>query len=440
MINFTMNFKNILRHILFLCIFIPVSSFAIEIYVDKEITQGSTLEIRIPTEDISQVSGNYDGTDFNFYIDEKIPHPSEKISRGEFLKLVFDSGSTLPTDYVLREVNFQDVDKSDPLYPYIQKAIVFKILTGFEDGNFRPYEPISRGEAAQVLINTFNPRSFLSSQTYSDLPEDHHFYDYLTSAVQAKIFLGYPDGLIRPERPLSYQEAKIIIQRASGPTKKIESREYWRALVGISRIQDPGMKRLTLKITNKNGTVEEKSLDIHVSPRHFETVSFTVPKSQNKLFKKKSQNNTWEMINDARLHSTAKKLWNGKFLIPAEGEPTLGYGDLLHINGKYNGSHFGHDIANTEGTSIYAANAGRVVLSDYTPSYGNSIIIDHGQNIFTMYLHLSERIAVEGQYVHKGELIGLMGKTGIATGSHLHYSHWVGEVIVDGEEWWEKEY
>jgi murein DD-endopeptidase MepM/ murein hydrolase activator NlpD len=75
-----------------------------------------------------------------------------------------------------------------------------------------------------------------------------------------------------------------------------------------------------------------------------------------------------------------------------------------------------------------------------TPTYGNTIIIDHGQNIFTMYLHLSEMEVSPEDSVNKGDLIGLMGSTGVATGPHLHFTHFVGDIIVSSEPWYEGRY
>ena len=70
-------------------------------------------------------------------------------------------------------------------------------------------------------------------------------------------------------------------------------------------------------------------------------------------------------------------------------------------------------------------------------SYGNTIVIDHGYNIFTMYLHMDKLNVEKGQSVNKGDIIGLMGSTGIATGSHLHFTVFVGDIIVDNYEWYD---
>jgi murein DD-endopeptidase MepM/ murein hydrolase activator NlpD len=90
--------------------------------------------------------------------------------------------------------------------------------------------------------------------------------------------------------------------------------------------------------------------------------------------------------------------------------------------------HAGIDLAGPLGTPVYATADGIIGRSEWNSGgYGNLVEIDHGQGIQTRYGHLSQRIALAGQRVHRGDLIGLMGSTGRSTGSHLHY-----EVRIDG--------
>jgi murein DD-endopeptidase MepM/ murein hydrolase activator NlpD len=90
--------------------------------------------------------------------------------------------------------------------------------------------------------------------------------------------------------------------------------------------------------------------------------------------------------------------------------------------------HAGIDLAGAIGTPVYATADGVVGRSEWNSGgYGNLVEIDHGQGIQTRYGHLSQRIALPGQRIHRGDLIGLMGSTGRSTGSHLHY-----EVRIDG--------
>jgi murein DD-endopeptidase MepM/ murein hydrolase activator NlpD len=94
--------------------------------------------------------------------------------------------------------------------------------------------------------------------------------------------------------------------------------------------------------------------------------------------------------------------------------------------------HPGIDLAGPLGTPVYATADGVVDRSEWNDGgYGNLIEIDHGQGIQTRYGHLSQRIALAGQAVHRGDLIGLMGSTGRSTGSHLHYEVRVAGRAID---------
>lgn len=90
-------------------------------------------------------------------------------------------------------------------------------------------------------------------------------------------------------------------------------------------------------------------------------------------------------------------------------------------------AHRGIDYAAPTGTPVFAAGDGRVVSSAYTSANGNYVVIRHGERYTTKYLHLSKRKAKVGQRVKQGQIIGLVGATGLATGPHLHY-----EFLVDG--------
>ena len=163
-------------------------------------------------------------------------------------------------------------------------------------------------------------------------------------------------------------------------------RFHWQSLVGISRLRPPRTVSLKLLLGE---THKEQITDIHITKRDFETKSFDLAATKTSLLTGDAQDNSWAVINAARKRSNPNKLWEGLFMLPTKGEKTLGYGDNLYINGQAAGSHFGHDYANKPGTPIYAANTGKIVLAEFTPSFGNTIMIDHGQNVFTLYLHNS---------------------------------------------------
>lgn len=107
---------------------------------------------------------------------------------------------------------------------------------------------------------------------------------------------------------------------------------------------------------------------------------------------------------------------------------TSPYGYRTHPILDYERLHAGLDIGAKFGEEIIAADGGTVLIAEYSDSYGNFVLIDHGDRYSTAYGHMSE-IAVEaGQEVKQGELIGYIGSTGWSTGPHLHF-----EIRLDGE-------
>jgi hypothetical protein len=110
------------------------------------------------------------------------------------------------------------------------------------------------------------------------------------------------------------------------------------------------------------------------------------------------------------------------FIMPVKGVISTGFGaSRVYDDGEAEWRHKGIDIAAKLGTPVAAANKGIVVISMEGTAYGNMIIIDHGGGLFTLYFHLSKRIAKKGDRVAKGDIIGEVGSTGLSTGPHLHF-------------------
>ncbi len=102
-------------------------------------------------------------------------------------------------------------------------------------------------------------------------------------------------------------------------------------------------------------------------------------------------------------------------------EVSSNYGGRVHPVTGGRRMHMGVDIRAPKNTPIYATADGEVVCSGRQSGYGNVIIIDHGGGVETLYAHLSRRKVREGKWVSQGRMIGKVGKTGNATGYHLHY-------------------
>lgn len=127
-------------------------------------------------------------------------------------------------------------------------------------------------------------------------------------------------------------------------------------------------------------------------------------------------------VTNARRVKSPQKAFLSKFEWPAKGRISGVYGSQRILNGIPKRPHFGLDIANKAGTEIFAPADGVVTLSEEDLFYsGGTIIIDHGFGINTTYLHLSSLAVKIGDDVKQGEVIGRMGQTGRATGSHLDW-------------------
>lgn len=123
----------------------------------------------------------------------------------------------------------------------------------------------------------------------------------------------------------------------------------------------------------------------------------------------------------SRLQSHPERYYTEPFVIPAFGRLSTEFGQIRHVNNSPTSSrHSGLDISNVIGTPIFAVNRGRVVLSMYLIMTGHTIVIDHGQGLFSTYFHMDSRISEQGEMVERGQQIGYMGTTGFSTGSHLH--------------------
>jgi len=117
----------------------------------------------------------------------------------------------------------------------------------------------------------------------------------------------------------------------------------------------------------------------------------------------------------------------GELVWPANGRVSSGFGWRRHPVFGGRRHHNGIDIAAPHGANVFAADRGSVIISAYNRGFGNYIVISHGNGMTTLYAHLSKRSVGVGTAVARGQVIGLIGSTGVSTGPHLHF-----EVSVNG--------
>jgi murein DD-endopeptidase MepM/ murein hydrolase activator NlpD len=151
---------------------------------------------------------------------------------------------------------------------------------------------------------------------------------------------------------------------------------------------------------------------------------------------------TEKRVRDICRDSHPAPLWEGGFLRLPNSAPLSGFADRRSYvyAGKTIDSqtHLGFDLASLRGAVVPAANTGRVVFAGPLGIYGNTVIVDHGLGLFSLYGHLSEVGVTAGARVARGDPVGKTGDTGLAAGDHLHFSMMVRGVHVDPIEWWDE--
>ena len=204
---------------------------------------------------------------------------------------------------------------------------------------------------------------------------------------------------------------------------KIKGEGLFRALIGIDMEAKPGTCQLTISGKNSSGKVMERSYRIRILKKDFSIQRLTLPKKMVELDKKTLTRVRIESkgVKKLWIKEADERLWHGKFIKPVKGEVISPFGVRRFLNNLPRSSHSGVDLKAKMGEEIRCPNTGIVVFVDDLYFSGKSVVVDHGQGLFTMYFHLSKVNVKRGEKVEKGKPIGLVGSSGRATGPHLHW-------------------
>src|SRR5215218_5724669 len=197
----------------------------------------------------------------------------------------------------------------------------------------------------------------------------------------------------------------------------------WRVLIGIDLETAPGVYVVSIEAGDSPGA-EGTTYELSVAPRTFRTRTLTVDEAfvnppaaaVARIGREAAElNELWAASNPA-------KLWAGPFMRPVPDPANSAFGTRSILNGQPRSPHSGADFSSAAGTPIKAPNAGRVVLAGDRYFTGNTVVIDHGLGLFSLFAHLSEMAVKGGDSVKTGEVVGKVGATGRVTGPHLHWS------------------
>jgi len=209
------------------------------------------------------------------------------------------------------------------------------------------------------------------------------------------------------------------------------SHKSWFALAGASQETKPGDHPLELRAETAAGQAVSFEKKIRVQRQRYPRV--LVPLKVPAPYTAPSPEDQRQIEQDKETKAaifktvSAEREWKGSFTPPVNAEISDVFGVERVFNGSVQSTHQGLDFRVPSGTSVAAVNSGRVLLARPLFFEGNCVVIDHGQGLLTLYLHLSKFSVKEGDDVSKGQPVGLSGGTGRATGPHLHLAvRWQG--------------
>lgn len=203
----------------------------------------------------------------------------------------------------------------------------------------------------------------------------------------------------------------------------------WFAIAGVSLETVPG--KYSLALSGK--TADEKDVlfnrQIVIGKGKYRRIAVSVPRqftepNPEQLLEIKEEQ---ELKKDLFSRTNPKREWRGHFVPPVAASISDVFGTARVFNGETQSIHQGLDYAVPSGTPVAALNRGTVLLSRPLFFEGNCVVLDHGQGLLSLYMHLSKLEVKEGDQVAKGQEIALSGGTGRATGPHLHIAvRWQG--------------
>ncbi|MCG6887174.1 MAG: peptidoglycan DD-metalloendopeptidase family protein [Proteobacteria bacterium] len=206
--------------------------------------------------------------------------------------------------------------------------------------------------------------------------------------------------------------------------------QNWEAVVGIPLAARPGTQRIKVKPAAAQSYYREFS----VAEKQYKTQHITL---KNKRMVNPYAKDLDRIRKEKKIILGALDNWREvpevetAFIMPVEGRLSSPFGLRRYFNNQPRKPHSGLDIAASEGSAVRAPAAGEVLTTGNYFFNGNTVFIDHGQGLVTMYCHMSKIDVQPGQQVKQGELIGKVGMTGRVTGPHLHWGVSLNNARVD---------
>lgn len=242
------------------------------------------------------------------------------------------------------------------------------------------------------------------------------FYDMLNSAEYISKISAYDENLFQSyldTRQSIETEEATLTQQLADLQELNEEYEYEKSTVeDLTADKQEQLKTYNKKIKSSEKAVDEYDNAIAEQEEKIEKLLLEERNRMYELMKKRAEAAGMTVEEYGELFT-----WP----LAIQGTITSKFGPRTAPTAGASTYHKGVDIAAAQGTSVLASSEGKVVISQYSSSAGNYVMIYHGDDIYTVYMHMSKLNVKVGDKVKQGEIIGLVGSTGFSTGPHLHF-------------------
>ncbi|WP_424599268.1 M23 family metallopeptidase [Arcobacter sp.] len=300
------------------------------------------------------------------------------------------------------------------------------------------------------IMNIFIKPLLLTLFTTLAFSNSMNVYQYQNNINNAKnLYLNDDPLQIKYEKNIANGQTlliQIINEKITDPKltlgninlpfyKEPFKKDSFYALVPISYYHKLESEKVIISYVRNNRRLFT-SIKIYIYDGNYKSEKIEVADSKINLNKKAIIRANTEYKEAMKIYNTNTKeiLWEKDFTFPMYSKVTSDFGTKRVYNGQLKSYHSGIDFRADIGSPIGAANDGIVRFAGNRFYSGNSIIIDHGQGVFTCYFHLSKILVKENQKVKRDDKIGLSGDTGRITGPHLHFGTRIHGVLVDPQE------
>lgn len=255
------------------------------------------------------------------------------------------------------------------------------------------FRPVSARLLLALLLSS------MSLLSHSERPQDHRI----------------PGGIA--VILLESNNSQNIIKFNNKPVWQLHDENNHWAIIGIPLNQKVGLATYTINGEEKTFQVSDKAYKeqhLTVKRKHANPPSYQIKRIQKESRLSQQAFSTFSEINKDSPYQA--------FSLPTQGPISSPFGLKRFFNEQPRRPHSGIDIAAPRGSNITAPADGKIILTGDFFFNGNSIFIDHGQGLITMYCHMDVLESQQGQWVEAGDVIGKVGSTGRATGPHLHWT------------------